>query len=415
MAAAVICISLALASCSPTSERNNPIVIWTDNEEMASYVELFNATHDTKAVIVYKREAVRALPPAKDEQIPDLIIASELKTENVRKYFSPVEFMFGEHKISRADFYKKLLDYGMAKGTQYLLPVSFNLPTIVFSKNNSQFITDDHIITLDDIKSSADKFNSKDTGGKTYLTMGYAPSWDAGFVYDVTRIKGASYREDGKVFSCDEEILRQVINYCRNWTLSCNESTTTEQNFQFKYLYMQKFRQLSTDKCLFAYMPSNEFFTQKQGEGTAVSFRWLSDGENIMVEDNIVSLGMYRKSRSPQKAKMFMQWLFSKDTQKQLMERTKDMNLSTPRFGIVGGFSSIKEVNDTIFPIYYRELLENLPMDSYISVPNTLPPRWETIKNRIIIPYLTESINTQSIHEVKSLNQRIETWSKQAF
>ena len=178
---------------------------------------------------------------------------------------------------------------------------------------------------------------------------------------------------------------------------------------------MQKFGQLATDKCLFAYMPSNEFFTQNQNESSTMAFRWLSDGQNIMVEDNIVSLGIYKKSKNPQKAKLFIQWLFSKETQKLLMERTKKMNLTTPQFGIVGGFSSIKEVNDTIFPIYYRELLENLPMEDYLAVPNPLPVRWETIKERIVLPYLIESIDTNEEHDVKDLDQRIDSWTKQVF
>ena len=178
---------------------------------------------------------------------------------------------------------------------------------------------------------------------------------------------------------------------------------------------MRKFNQLATDKCLFAYMPSNQFFTQNQNESSTISFRWLSDGDHIMVEDSIVSLGLYKKARNPQKAKIFMEWLFSKDTQKLLMERMKKMNLTTPQFGIVGGFSSLKEVNETVFPIYYRELLENLPMENYLSVPNALPPRWDTIKSRIIVPYLTESIDTRNGHDAKTLEQRIDAWAKQAF
>lgn len=418
-ACAVVCFifvgAFLFSSCSVSNERKNPIVIWTDSEELASYVELFNATHDAQAVIIYKKEVLRAFPPAKDEQIPDLVIASALKTENIRKNFSPVEFVFGEHKLSRSIFYSKLLEYGTSKGTQYLLPVSFNLPTMVFSKNNSSFITDDHIIMLEDIKNAASKFTAKNEAGTTFLTMGYAPSWDADFVYNVTKLKGASYKEDEKVFSYNENALQQVIQYCKNWTTSSNESTAVEQNFQFKYLYMHKSNQLSTDKCLFVYMPSNEFFTQKHNETAAISFRWLSDGECIMMEDNIVSLGLYKKARNPQKAKIFMEWFFSKDTQKQLMERMKKMNLTTSKFGIVGGFSSIKEVNETVFPIYYRELLENLPMENYLSVPNALPSRWSSIKERIIIPYLTESIDTREDREVKTLEQRIDAWAKQAF
>ena len=54
-------------------------------------------------------------------------------------------------------------------------------------------------------------------------------------------------------------------------------------------------------------------------------------------------------------------------------------------------------------------------MENYLSVPNALPSRWSSIKERIIIPYLTESIDTREDREVKTLEQRIDAWAKQAF
>ena len=49
-----------LAGCIPV--RNEPVIIWTDRAEMASYVELFNSQQQkTQALVVYKSPLVSAL------------------------------------------------------------------------------------------------------------------------------------------------------------------------------------------------------------------------------------------------------------------------------------------------------------------------------------------------------------------
>ena len=80
--AATACLALlpALVCCTRPEE---PLVIWTDNASLVSYAEAFNAAHaDSKAVVLYREHSFRSLPPAKDEQEPDLVIASWLKNSD---------------------------------------------------------------------------------------------------------------------------------------------------------------------------------------------------------------------------------------------------------------------------------------------------------------------------------------------
>ncbi len=406
-------VSSAALSCSSWLERDNPIVIWTDNAEFASCMELFNSMHEANAVIVYKKDPARSLPPAKDELPPDLIVSPWLSGTKLRRNFAPVDYAFGDKKLKREAFYEKLLDYGRAEDRQYLLPVSFNLPAMVFNEKNASFIGDDHILTIEAIKEASAAFTVKDEKSGAYTAMGFAPSWNTDFVYQVTKLKNTGYEAKDASFSYDEEALKAAVNEMRNWTGAYNTDTQMEQSFQFKYLYMPEYKQLVGDRCLFTYMSSSEFFTLLRNSTPDLSFRWLSDGQRTMIADDCVYLGLYRHARSPRKAQLFIQWFFTESTQRQLLERSRNMKLDTEGFGIAGGFSSLKNVTNRIFPSYYRELLGNLPAEEYLEMPAVLPVRWQSIKRRVLLPYLAEAVNTNA-EPSKTLEERIEEWNRQA-
>ena len=403
--------ALITFSCA---KQQSPVIIWTDQEEFASYTELFNASHSVKAVVVYKKEAFRSLPPARDEQPPDIVIASWLKNSSTRKYFSSLDYMFGEQKIRKEAFYDELLKYGEINGGQYLLPVNFNLPAMVLSKGNDSVLDDDHIISIGVLKTKSAEFNRQTKNG-AFTAMGYAPSWDADFAYQLSKLQGTDYREQDSTFSWNEDSLKLTVNYLRDWTTSCNTDTETEQNFQFKYLFIPKYQQVSSGHCLFAYMSSKEFFSLGEEVSANLSFRWLSDGRKIMVDDDIVMLGLYRRTKESQKAEQFIEWLFREESQRQMLERARDMKLDTVQFGIAGGFSSVKNVNNTIFPSFYRTLLGNLPADEFLCMDGMLPARWLTYKERIVLPYLEESLNTSEKVHPQSLQERLDAWSRQVF
>ena len=153
-------ISLLLASCKNSGSK--PLIIWTDNAEIVSYVELFNATHENiSAFAVYKDEAARSLPPAKDELTPDLVVGSWLKNSATRKYFQPLDYLFQEKSLNRTLFYKQLLEYGQINDKQYLIPISFNLPAMIFSKKNEGFVESEHFLNLEQIRTFSTAFNKK--------------------------------------------------------------------------------------------------------------------------------------------------------------------------------------------------------------------------------------------------------------
>ena len=123
----------------------------------------------------------------------------------------------------------------------------------------------------------------------------------------------------------------------------------------------------------------------------------------------------YKNAKNVSGAEKFIGWFCKEDTQRELILRTESLKLDTINFGIAGGFSAIKSVNEKIYPSHYRQLLGNLPGEDYLVMPKILPYRWENIKQRVIIPYLTESTNTNSEKTVTPLEERISEWTKQYY
>lgn len=89
------------------------------------------------------------------------------------------------------------------------------------------------------------------------------------------------------------------------------------------------------------------------------------------------------------------------------------MNLDTATFGIASGLSSIVSVNEKVFPSYYRALLGNLPSQDKLLAPQSFPARWQSLKERVIYPYLVAATNTDNTKESESIESLLNSWLKQ--
>ena len=413
-------ILLGLCSCS---KKNEPLIIWTDRSDFASFVELFNKEHeDVKAVLVYKPDSAENFPLKKKEQKPDIVIGTMLKNDRTKRYFCNINSLFKEEEKSDSKhlntdiFYKNVLDYGKIKKNQYLVPINFNLPAMIFASSSGQYIPEDSPleISLDQVRDIASAINQKDKNS-SYTAMGYAPSWNSEFLYTAAKIFGAKFKKNALLFSYDQEALDSMTKFMRDWTLAYNTSSSMEQDFSFKYLYTPVSKQVLSNKSLFAFTSSAELFSLPEDQLNNLDFRWLGKDEIIPVEDKVLCLGIYRHSSNKSKAKNFLSWFFTEETQLRLLERNKELNLGTSGFGIAGGFSSIKIVNERMSQSYYNSLMGNIPDDKNLLMPEILPPLWDTLKIKVVLPYLLDSSNTDSFKDSASLEERIANWEKLAY
>jgi hypothetical protein len=84
-----------------------------------------------------------------------------------------------------------------------------------------------------------------------------------------------------------------------------------------------------------------------------------------------------------------------------------ETRLSDTIFGLSNGFSAMRTVNATVFPLYYPALLGHTPPADLLAAPNILPKNWTDIKERVVIPYLLDTVRGEPS---ASLSQRLSDW-----
>ena len=402
LATVFLCAGL-FSSCSKNKVTSNRIVIWTDNSEFAQYAEYFNSTHtDDKVVLVYKENPALSLPPAKDERPPDIVVGSWLRTDSTQKYFKALDYIFDTKKLTSSMFYPQLIEAGKVKHTQYLLPVSFNLPAIIFANENKNLVPDSYTLTLDQIRHTASEYNSKNKK-EAYTRIGFTPTSNSDFLYLVTKLKGANFRDEKGQITWNDFRLDESTNYIRDWVNTENTSAQIEQDFAFKYLFMPYYRQVSIGRTLYAYTTSNELFKVMKDQTLDIDYRWIAQDKLIPAEDNMTMMGIYKTARNQVGATEFMVWFCQSVTQQNILERKYQLNLQTEKFGIAGGFSAVRDVTEHILPVYYTPLLSNLPPAQMIQVPQKLPARWTGYQSQVVEQYVkaavTEDTNSLKIED----------------
>lgn len=409
---AAIFLAASFLLCSCAEPEQSRIIIWTSSAEFAQYTELFNFTHPgSNAVIVYKENPAQELPPAKDELPPDIVIGSWLCTDKTQKQFKSLDYLFDRQTISSSMFYNQLLEAGKIRKTQYLLPVSFNLPAVIFAESNKDFISENYTMTLDQIKAAGLSYNEKNKKG-TFSRIGFLPSANDDFLYLTTKLYRVDFREEKGQIVWSDLRLRNVVSYDRDWIINTNSSAQEEQDFAYKYLFMPDYRQVTSGRTLLAYTTSNKMFGYMKNQELNIDYRWIAGDDFIPIEDSLLMTGIYTKARNEQGATEFLTWFFDSENQKEILERKIQMELNNEMFGIADGFSSLRDVTEHVLPIYYNQLLTNLPPAQLLKVPQKLPARWDSYKSVVVEPYLNSAITTDS---KASMGDYEAEWRKKVF
>ena len=422
LTALVFCAGFLFTACSKGSRQNSRIVyqqdrivIWTSCREFAQYIELFNRQHkDNCAILVYKDNPALSLPPAKDENPPDIIVGSWLRTDSPQKNFKSLEYLFDVKKLTSDIFYPQLLESGKRKDIQYLLPVSFNLPAIIFSSDNKELIPDSYVLSLEQVRETASAFNAKNKK-EVYTKIGFTPLGNNDFLYLVAKMKGADFREEKGELVNQQQGLQNAVSFLNEWVNGDNTSAQIEEDFTFKYLFMPYYRQVSSGRTLFAYTSSDNLFKTLNEQELHIDYRWLVEDKKIFIEDSNMMMGIYKKARNQVGATEFISWFFQSENQRKILETKEKMNLETDMFGIAGGFSALRDVTEHILPVYYNQLLTNRPPDEMLTVPQMLPARWESYRTLVVEPYIKDSITTSSEEAAPVFQDYVKEWRKKVF
>lgn len=155
----LLCLCAAgLTACR--SPEDSIAVIWTNSTDFITYCEAFNTAQDKyKITVSYKENPAEAL--IETTKGPDIVVGPWLKGEASRVKFAKIDGLLSEKKMNPAIFYPSLIKLGNVNGKQYLLPVSFNLPTIIFSSMHKNLVETNFTLSLEEIKTLAAAYGKK--------------------------------------------------------------------------------------------------------------------------------------------------------------------------------------------------------------------------------------------------------------
>jgi hypothetical protein len=405
----IFLFAIFLTSCTGTRTAE----IWTDRPEFALYGDYFNASQNQyKVTVKYFESPAAELGKTGRERItryPDIIVASWLKNEATGTHFRSLDYMLGARKLSRTIFYPRLLAVGRIDRNQYLLPVSFNIPALVFKKDIESELSNTFTIGFDEIKRLSKEYN-RESGG-SYTRMGFSPLWDDHFLMLTAILHGAAFREASPL-AWNADILDVSMQFIYNWTTEINTNNQSEEDFTFKYFFEPPERLIQSGRILFSHMESNTLFTLSEESKANLDFRWIMENSRIPIKEDAVFLGMPKRATSLKASRAFIQWFFRVENQRRLLEYSKFNRINEIVFGICDGFSAIIPVTEQIFPRYYSNLLGRMPPAEYLMAPNLLPANWAEISERVVLPYLNERARASSAEETYSLERRLTDWQR---
>jgi hypothetical protein len=397
-AAAILAATIAclLASCARPADAGPAaagVLVWTDVPELALAVEIYDARPEATGSGAVRLRWVASLPEALrsaadsggGEALPALAIGRYLAGAAVRDRFLPLDrFLDG---VAGKDFYPHLLEAGVVGGRRLLLPVSFNLPLVVFARG-SPVAGDGFTLSLPEMAGPSSSFNRKAEGA--YARMGFSPRWYGDFMVAALEAGGARFAE-GRELAWSGRGLESALGEIVSWASRVNGAPALEDDFQFKYLYAPPYRYLAEGRTLYAYMDSSGFFTSPEGKRADLDFRCFAQSGRVIILDGVVCAGLLRGAPGGKGAEAFLRWLLGPDAQRAVLERARRAGVLDSYFGVAGGFSSIRSVNEDVFPAYYPALVGHAPPAESLAAPAPLPGDWPALKAEVVGPWAVEA------------------------
>ena len=207
-------ILTALSALSCSLAENKTAILCSERPEFAFYAKYFNAAQDQYKIEIHYTEFPSQ--KLKDNSLyPDIVAGSWLKSVSTRVFFKPLDSHFKNKALLESDFYPRLLAMGNIDGKQYLLPVSFNAPMVIFARNNGEQLSNPFTIGFNEMKKLGENYNAETRGA--YTRMGFSPTWDDNFLFITATLYNTSFRE-AEPIAWDSIALDQAMSFVYQWT-----------------------------------------------------------------------------------------------------------------------------------------------------------------------------------------------------
>jgi hypothetical protein len=360
---AVVAAAFIVSSCS---EVEGPLVVWSNVPEVAFIVERYNHLENRAVQFRYVENLTQALTQQRPEA--DVVIGRWVNTPVVNRLMLPRIGYFPDDGP---------IDRSVLAASPEWIPLSFNLPVLVFRPDSPLESISSYALSLTDLE-----ILYGDEG------IHFAPSMDADTLYALYRSLGfAPVADAGGGARWSEGVLERAVQQIRTWQVEHNGGPAAERAYGERYLYVPLLRQLEMGHIGTVQMASNRAFSWRFFDERAFAFRWLasSDG-SVTIGEDVVYGGVPGTSDRRNDAVRFLEWITDPTTQTELM--TAKIEHRVDSFGILDGFSTIRETNQALETEIHQDLAGRIPDPGSLRFPDPLPQYWDEARSAVVEPHM---------------------------
>ena len=390
----ILTITLLLFSCS----NQKTAVLWSSNKETAEIVELYNTGNSEYRIIFqYKENLVSSF--IKADERPDIIIGEDLQNIQVKSELLSLENLYKKDFPKNGTINQALIGGVEFENSKHLLPLSYSLTAAVYNKNSKRVDSSLPTIELEKMKNDSISYNNE------IKKRGFSPLWDENFIIALLDLFEASFSSsEEKMLTWNDQNIESALAFLKDWN-ELNGGLEQMSQFDDKFLFDNRIKILKEERILFSIMDSASFMELSDSMNKDIDFIYISHKFMIHPE-KIVYGGINKKTSSYNASTDFLSWLTKAHTQEKIIQSL--LKNKSGNFAILGGFSSINEVNEQILRRYYPRLAGKIPESQYIQMQNEKPVDFNSIKYELITSWVINSINGGEI----KLDDALEKWEK---
>jgi ABC-type glycerol-3-phosphate transport system substrate-binding protein len=353
-------------------------------------VERYNARQgDFRLEVRWRESPAQAVL---DGEAFDVVIGEELAAASVMDRLESLGDVVKPGRLDPAGFYPGLLGMGSRDNRPLAVPLSFDLPAMVFLRGALPDDLPSLAIDLETVRSLSRKVNAIGKGGGL-STVGFSPLWDREFLLLSVRIFGARPRAGRSgTPSWDPAGLQAGVEFLRSWIADDNGGAALDRAFAERNLVQPWERLLASRKILFALMPFTEFLALPEEKRRDLDYRWLARDNAIPVRDTVLFAGVPRTARNKRGAKAFLEWFAGPAAQRELADVNRSLRLGV--FGVTSGFPALVALNEKDLPQLHPSLLGRVPAANLLAFPETLPSGWFRMRDEAVLPWLERAAST---------------------
>jgi ABC-type glycerol-3-phosphate transport system substrate-binding protein len=396
---------LLLAGCSVFKE-DQRVVLWTDRPEFAAYAQAFNSAQKEYVVeVVYKDSSASALKGKKVGRW-DVAIGPFLNSVSLNDTFMPLESLFSDGTVSKPRFYQGALEKGVQNGHQMLLPFSFNVPAFIFQSGKIKQEFDSFALAPGSFSAICLDFNNAKS---RHAKSAFSPLWNPKSLFFFSILSPGLCSQFEAGFEVRQQDVETGLSYVRQLIEDLDGGIRSEMQFRDKYLYKNPLELLDSSHIFFWYSDVGSFYTLPADRRQNLDFRYyLNSKGKVAACEDMLWLGIPKKGGNTMGAVAFIKWMMSHDVQQDLILRAREMDIRS--FGLAGGFSALRTVNEDALPQLYPFVTAFIPQDDYLAFPDPCPTDWYTFKNGALIPYLVQECISQETS--RKLWEVTESWRR---